>query len=58
MTSEKTIELEQINKQIRDILMEHNCSIKISKNLKCTIIADNDNPNNEYIFASGLIQIL
>lgn len=56
MTTNRTIELENVNKIIREILEAHNCTIMATKDLKCVVIADNDNKDTDYIFSSGLVK--
>lgn len=58
MTTERTTELEGVNKTIREILEAHNCSIKTTKDCKAVVIADNSNPNEDYVFASGLVKLI
>lgn len=59
MTTERTNELEFVNQTIRELLETHNCSIKVgASSLKTVIICDNDKPNDEYVFASGLVKTI
>lgn len=58
MTTERTLELEHINKMIREMLSTHNCTIMATNDLKAIVIADNNNPETDYIFSTGLVKKL